>query len=1606
MSIPIRAIVPLLVCLFSTPATAQTTGIWMISEPGDPVGLTNAFIPATDTITASTIGRYYITVRAASGSTFSYFTIGVPPTQQLAPGTYENAGPWSANGRDPMVSVATFMRSCRGYGRFVVYEIAWKPDGSLDRLAADLEHHCGDLVAASFTAVRFNSSRASVVPFDGAPAVYSLTVLPPSNGTVSGGPIDCGDGRTACASDYAPGDTATLVANPAPGYAFAGWQGACAGRETGSVTITRRKQCGALFVPLNETTYPTPRTSMTLDSSPGSTLFPDRLFAYTDSFVELHIQRAAMTIVGLNDHGWRVSFQPPIGQPLLPGTYKFTTAAGDATRPGLSVWTSDPNDPWNGWACAGDGTFTIHEVSMTGDAIDVLALDFVQPCGTGVITGSLRYRSTRPPSAPGTGALASTVAVVPSLGGKVVADGIDCGEGAGDCEETYNATQQVTLTAQPSAGYEFLGWSGECAGSALTHELTARGARRCFAAFRPQLASGAVADPSFAQGFALIESSDGQVIMLPPGAGQFRGTYSFDTALFAASSSTTGFQVRMAALNQPLSPGVYEDTSEYGNPVVPRLDTTACADVRGRFVIYEIAHSNGELTALAADFEALCSTGVILRGVLRLNSSRSSVRPFERTAVPYGVEIQPATNGTVTAAGLECGPGSADCSEVYGSATTVELTAVPAAGYRFVGWTGDCAGDAATTLTVNWSRRCSAVFNSATRTPRPEDPRLGEASLFVDSEVGDVIGGGRRHIWVSDLEVAFDNALAPNQVWLTVTTREWPTWRFRITLPVGQELRPGTYENASTEVSSSFPQSVIWGEGGCVGSGRFVIYELIRAGNSVTSFAADFENRCGGSSATFRAAVRFNSERSVVLPFVDEEPSPFALTITRPSGGYVVADGIACGGPHADCIEEFAEATDVSIRAVAGPGHRFERWDGACVGEATTTVAVIGRNICSARFQRADLRRITSQVWITGLVEPVAYLQDPVDPNLEFIVERRGTIRARWFQSMQEEFFLDLRGVVGTAGEGGLLSLAFAPDYAASRRFFVSFTNPSGHLVVARFQRSADSPMTADPKSRFDLFWSSGARHVLQPFAGHRSGHLAFGPDGYLYVGFGDGGGDNDPYHLAQSGNILAGKIVRVDVNVDASDFEGFDVPADNPFIGRAGVLPEIWSFGWRNPRRFAFDLPARGGSGAMVVADAGAPRWQEINFEPSGRPGRNYGWRNFAGAHAHVQTERLAYGPERLPTFEYGAAEGTDIVGGFVYRGSIQEYRGRYFFADGARGRVWSILLLPDPISGEAVAHDLREHTADLAGDGPLGTISWFGEDAAGNLSIVSESTGRVLIINPIGPVMPAWRRPVESDMNGDGDLDLVWQHRTDGWLAAWLMDGTQLTDSALLDPQSVADPSWRIVGTPHLNPDGKTDILWQNDREGWIAGWIMDGTRVIESVGITPERVTDTNWKIVATADVNGDGHSDFIWRHRTDGWLAVWLMEGTTLRQSVSLAPERVADPDWTIAGAGDFNVDGHVDLLWWNQRHGWLVVWEMQGTRLVASVDVKPERIVDVTWVPVSVADVNGDGRVDIIWQNVAEGWIGVWLMTGRSLTSSLAFSVERVPDTGWRIVGPR
>jgi glucose/arabinose dehydrogenase len=372
--------------------------------------------------------------------------------------------------------------------------------------------------------------------------------------------------------------------------------------------------------------------------------------------------------------------------------------------------------------------------------------------------------------------------------------------------------------------------------------------------------------------------------------------------------------------------------------------------------------------------------------------------------------------------------------------------------------------------------------------------------------------------------------------------------------------------------------------------------------------------------------------------------------------------------------------------------------------------------------------------FVSGLALPVGFVQDPVTPSLQYVVEQGGTIRVIQNGVLLPTPFLNISTSISTGGERGLLGLAFAPSYATTRNFFVYFTNPDGHPVVARFKRSVGSPLLADAASRFDLRWGgpTGQRYIFHPFSNHNGGHLAFGPDGYLYIASGDGGSGNDPQNHGQNPISLLGKMLRIDVEVSDADQEGYVVPVDNPFVDSLPIaaLPEIWAFGVRNPWKFSFDPPALGGSGAMFIGDVGQGNWEEIDHQPAGVGGRNYGWRIREGQHPTpgVPATAPAYTPLVEPIFEYSHAVGSSITGGYVYRGTALEslYRGRYFYAD-LGGRLFSIGTAPVG-GGEVVAFAPLEHTTDVGGTGVTGLVSAFGQDSAGELYVVSYSRGMIL--------------------------------------------------------------------------------------------------------------------------------------------------------------------------------------------------------------------------------------------------------------------------------------
>lgn len=326
---------------------------------------------------------------------------------------------------------------------------------------------------------------------------------------------------------------------------------------------------------------------------------------------------------------------------------------------------------------------------------------------------------------------------------------------------------------------------------------------------------------------------------------------------------------------------------------------------------------------------------------------------------------------------------------------------------------------------------------------------------------------------------------------------------------------------------------------------------------------------------------------------------------------------------------------------------------------------------------------------------------------------------------------------------------------------------------------------------------------------------------------------------------------------------------------------------------------------------------------------------------------------------------------------------------------RTW---LSASPSSGSAVASaDGRFYLVASAPNMAPGTYT-------GTLTVFSTSRDLEMSL-PVTVTMrvaPATREP--GDFDGDGLFDLLWQHDTQGWLSIWRLRGAALQSGESLNPGHVANTDWKVVGTGDFNNDGHPDLLWHHRTEGWVSVWFMNGLNQVAGTSLLPDRVADTNWKIVGTGDFNGDGRRDILWQHQTDRLLAVWLMNGITLIDGRLLTPNRVATTDWRIVGTGDFNRDGKTDIVWQNQANGYLSVWYMNGSTLIDGVWLTPSQVPDTNWKVRAVGDINGDGTPDLIWQHIGNGQVAAWFMNGvNQLGGSI---ISNVPDLGWRIVGPK
>ncbi len=349
----------------------------------------------------------------------------------------------------------------------------------------------------------------------------------------------------------------------------------------------------------------------------------------------------------------------------------------------------------------------------------------------------------------------------------------------------------------------------------------------------------------------------------------------------------------------------------------------------------------------------------------------------------------------------------------------------------------------------------------------------------------------------------------------------------------------------------------------------------------------------------------------------------------------------------------------------------------------------------------------------SALTDPVFMTAAPNDQGRLFIVEQGGLVRIlpQLTATPRPVPFLDVRGLITTGGERGLLGMAFDTDYAINRRFYVFYTNSGGALVVARYLTNASNPDLADPASAVVL------KTITHPNTNHNGGMLAMGPDRCLYVGTGDGGGSGDPDNNGQNPAVLLGKILRLDPNTGDACANN----ASNPFANGGGA-PEVWSLGLRNPWRFSFDRQ----TGGLYIGDVGQDQREEVDAVLGLNAGRgmNFGWRLMEGFLCFNPSSGCNSGGLTLPILDYTHDNGAcAVTGGYVYRGqAVPSINGTYFYADYCAGFVRSFQLLGG-LPGAQASWPLLSP--------PGGQITSFGEDAAGELYLMTQGGSLFRIVS-----------------------------------------------------------------------------------------------------------------------------------------------------------------------------------------------------------------------------------------------------------------------------------
>lgn len=357
-----------------------------------------------------------------------------------------------------------------------------------------------------------------------------------------------------------------------------------------------------------------------------------------------------------------------------------------------------------------------------------------------------------------------------------------------------------------------------------------------------------------------------------------------------------------------------------------------------------------------------------------------------------------------------------------------------------------------------------------------------------------------------------------------------------------------------------------------------------------------------------------------------------------------------------------------------------------------------------ARAQGAAAPAISFEQIFTGLNRPVDYIDANDGSGRFFVVQQSGQVLISSGGELLAAPFLDIGNMVSTGNEQGLLSIALDPGFSENGRVFVSYTDSAGDSQIVRYAVSESDANQLDPNSATTIL------SLDQPYENHNGGNIVFGPDGYLYIGFGDGGSQGDPDGRAQNPGILFAKILRIDVS---GDQEPYGIPADNPFVNDASFAPETFAWGLRNPWRFSFDRE----TGDLWIGDVGQSTIEEIDLIPAGTSGQNFGWSIMEGNECYNAPSCDQTGLT-LPVDQYTHDYGCSVTGGYVYRGSaIPDLVGTYLFADYCTGYLWGLTANGD---GSYSASGTLETGM---------TPSSFAQDASGELYFI-DLAGAIYLI------------------------------------------------------------------------------------------------------------------------------------------------------------------------------------------------------------------------------------------------------------------------------------